>query len=328
MACGGYALRYLALVVREDEVHAAAVYVEGRTEVFGAHGGALGMPAGEAVAPGRGPPHDVLRRGFFPQGEVAGEAFLLLAVKFAGGGEHLLDDAAAELSVFVGLLLVFAHVEVHRAVADVGVAGVEYLLHEGYLLHDVAAGVGLYARGQHAEALHGGVVAVGVVLRHLHGLQLLQARLLGYLVLALVGVVLQVAHVGDVAHVAHLVAQMLQVAEDDVEGDGGAGVAQVGVAVDRRAADVHAHMALVNRAEELFLMAQCIVYQQLLFHDAMSIELQRYAKKMNCRFFFIMFARKVRRSPNASSTAPLRHFFSSSSVVFQCSTEEVSLKYR
>ena len=49
MTGGGYALRYLALVVREDEVHAAAVYVEGRAEVFGAHGGALGMPAGESV---------------------------------------------------------------------------------------------------------------------------------------------------------------------------------------------------------------------------------------------------------------------------------------
>lgn len=33
----------------------------------------------------------------------------------------------------------------------------------------------------------------------------------------------------------------------------------------------------------------------------MNIELQRYAKKMNCRFFFIMFARKVRRSPTAAA---------------------------
>ena len=43
-------------------------------------------------------------------------------------------------------------------------------------------------------------------------LQLLEARLLGDLVLPLVGVVLQVPHIGYVAHVTHLVAAGFQVA--------------------------------------------------------------------------------------------------------------------
>ena len=51
------------------------------------------------------------------------------------------------------------------------------------------------------------VVTVGVVVRDLHRLELLEPGLLGDLVLALVGVVLEVADVGDVAHVAHLVAR-------------------------------------------------------------------------------------------------------------------------
>ena len=52
------------------------------------------------------------------------------------------------------------------------------------------------------------------------------------------------AHIGDVPHIAHLVAQMAKVAEDDVEGNGRARVAQVRVAVDRGAADIHAYPAL------------------------------------------------------------------------------------
>ena len=83
---------------------------------------------------------------------------------------------------------------------------------------------------------------------------------------------LEVAHVGDVADVAHLVAEVLEVAEDDVEGDGRACVAEVGVAVDGGAADIHAHPPLMQGAEELFLTAQSIVNQQLLFHNEVVVE--------------------------------------------------------
>ena len=82
----------------------------------------------------------------------------------------------------------------------------------------------LYRGWEHVEALHGRVVAVEVVLHNLHRLELLEPCLFGDLVLSLVGVVLEMAYIGDVAHVAHLVAQPGEVAEKDVEGDGGAGV--------------------------------------------------------------------------------------------------------
>ena len=52
VAVVGDALRDLALVVGELEVHAAAVDVELLAEVFLAHDGALEVPPGEAVAPG------------------------------------------------------------------------------------------------------------------------------------------------------------------------------------------------------------------------------------------------------------------------------------
>ena len=101
---------------------------------------------------------------------------------------------------------------------------------------------------------------------HLHGFELLEARLLGDLVLALVGVVLQMPHVGDVAHVAHLVARGLEVAEQQIERHGRAGVAQVGIAVDRRTADIHARPARDQGLELLLAARKRIVKRQFRFH--------------------------------------------------------------
>ncbi len=66
MTHGRGALGYLALVVREYEVHAAAVYVEAVAEIFTAHGRTLQMPGGKTVAPGRRPSHDMFGRSLFP----------------------------------------------------------------------------------------------------------------------------------------------------------------------------------------------------------------------------------------------------------------------
>ena len=103
------------------------------------------------------------------------------------------------------------------------------------------------------------MVAVGVVLGNLHRLQLLQPGFLGNLVLTLVGIVLEVAYVGNVAHIAYLVAEVTQVAEHQVEGDGGTGMTQMGVAIDGGTANIHAYIGGVERFEALFLSCQCIV---------------------------------------------------------------------
>ena len=68
------------------------------------------------------------------------------------------------------------------------------------------------------------MVAGEVVLDDLHRLQLLQTSLLSDLVLALIGIVLEVTYVGDITHIAHLVPQMREVAEEDIEGDRWAGM--------------------------------------------------------------------------------------------------------
>src|SRR5262245_25386642 len=60
------ALRDLTFMMRKLKVHAAAVDVELRAEIFCTHGRALDMPAGKTNAPGTLPAHDMFRRRIFP----------------------------------------------------------------------------------------------------------------------------------------------------------------------------------------------------------------------------------------------------------------------
>ena len=109
------------------------------------------------------------------------------------------------------------------------------------------------------------MVAQGIGLHDLHGLQLFQPGLAGYLVLPLVGIVLQMAHIGDVAHVAHLVAEVAQKFEEHIVGHSRPCMPEVGVAVDRGAAHVHAHMSRMHRHEKLLLVGKGI-RQSEIFH--------------------------------------------------------------
>ena len=102
------------------------------------------------------------------------------------------------------------------------------------------------------------MVADRVGLDDFHRLELLETGFLGDLVFAFVGIVLEVPHVGDIAHIAHLVAQVLEQAVQPIVGDARTGVAQVGVAVDGRAADIQADTARMDRFEKFLLVRQGI----------------------------------------------------------------------
>ena len=55
------ALRDLTFMMRKEQVHSTAMNVELPAKILGAHGRALDVPAGETLAPGAFPPHDVFR---------------------------------------------------------------------------------------------------------------------------------------------------------------------------------------------------------------------------------------------------------------------------
>ena len=94
VSLAGHALCDLAFVVGEDEVHTSSVDVEVFAQVLAPHCRTLAVPAGETVAPRRGPAHDVFGLGVLPQGKVGRVAFLVLSVQLASGVEHVVQVTA------------------------------------------------------------------------------------------------------------------------------------------------------------------------------------------------------------------------------------------
>ena len=69
----------------------------------------------------------------------------------------------------------------------------------------MTSGMGLNRGAQHTQRIHRLMVAIGIVLGNFHWLQLLQTSFLGNLVLTLISIVLQMAHISDVAHITNLI---------------------------------------------------------------------------------------------------------------------------
>ncbi len=222
---------------------------------------------GNPSPPGRRPVHDMLGSRLLPQREVVGVALVRLSVQLARIGHDIFEIAAREASVVV-FSVVFLDVEVDRSVRNVGIAVRKDPFHELDLLDDVSRGIGFDRGGLDVERIHRPVVALRIVVRHLHRFELLETRLLGDLVLTVVGVVLQVPHVGDVPHIAHLVTRGLQVTEQQVEGYGRTGVAQVRIAVNGGSADIHSDASGRQRLELLLAAGERIVKYEFGIHSA------------------------------------------------------------
>ena len=77
MACRRFTLGDFVLVMRECKVHAAGVDVQGISQIFHRHGGALDVPARPARADTR-LPKMFARLGGFPKSEVARILLLVL----------------------------------------------------------------------------------------------------------------------------------------------------------------------------------------------------------------------------------------------------------
>ncbi len=76
----------------------------------------------------------------------------------------------------------------------------------------------------------------------------------------------KMAHIGDIAHVAHLIPQVTQIAEQNIESDCRACMAQVCVAIYSRPTHIHAHMTFMDRLERLFEACERIVKGKVILH--------------------------------------------------------------
>jgi hypothetical protein len=146
--------------------------------------------------------------------------------------------------------------EIDVAVDGVGVALFDQAFDELDLFGDVLRRARIEIGVADAEPFEVFEVPARHLLGDLERVDLLDLREALDLVLAVFGVVDQVADVRDVLNVFDAEAEMPEVADDHVEGDVRLRVPQVRVGVDGRAADVHADLTFDARFEALLLTSQ------------------------------------------------------------------------
>ncbi len=245
---GAARLRDFVLVVRKHEIDAAAVDVERLAQVLPRHRRALDVPArppGRCDAAGRGP-RRLARLRWLPQHEIPGIALVGRDLD-ARARDQLVERALGKLAV----VRHGGHAEQHVLLGDVGVARSDETLDQRLHLFDMLGRARLDRGRQAAERGHVLVkLPVGCLGQAANRLVQRQAGIfLGGARDDLVVDVGDVAHVGDVIGAV----EMAQQAEQDVEDDDRARVADMSEVVDGRAAHIHARARGIERPERPLL---------------------------------------------------------------------------
>ena len=231
-------------MMRESEVLAAAVYVDGLAQVLLGHCGALDVPARSSHAPWRLP----CDLGFFlaslPESEVQ-RIFLHLADSDARAALEVVDVLAGQLAVLFKLTCRVVDV----AVCLVGVALVDEGLHEFDDLRDVLRDLRVNVGLDDVESLCVVEVLLDVLLGDLRRRDALFFRAVDDLVV----------NIGEVLHEFDLVASVLEVPSECVEHYERPCVSYMKEVVDRRAADVHSYLAGLDRYKFLFAVCECVI---------------------------------------------------------------------
>ena len=258
LAGEGFGLGDFVFMVREDEVAAAAVEIEGIAEVFIAHSRTFDVPARTAFAP-RAVPRRFARFSPFPESEVHGIVFAVVDFD-AGAGHHVVEAAAAQFAVVVK----FFDAVIDVVVDDIGIAFVdEGLDHVDDFIH-VFRNAGIFVGPADMELVHNFEVRCDIAVGN--GIPR-DAFAVG-------GVDDLVVDVGEVLDVRDFIAQVFQIAFDDVPCDERTGIAHVGMIVRRDSADIHLDLARRNGYEGFFLAGQCIIYFQF-SHTVTSLKFEQ-----------------------------------------------------
>jgi len=244
---GAAALRDLVLMMREEEIRAAAMDVEIGAEMAPGHGAALDMPAGPAAAPGALPAR-LVGPGGLPEHEI-GRVALIGRDLDAGAGDHVLARAAGKPAIGGEA----RHREEHVVPdwvpdwvplgtrGDIGVAAGDQALDQPDHLGDVEGRAGLDIGGQRAERRH---ILMEVTGRAGGEAGDRLARFGG------AGDDL-VIDIGDVADIGHAGEKAPQQPHQRVEHHHGPGIAEMGEVIDGGTADIDADMRGIEGDEEL-----------------------------------------------------------------------------
>lgn len=169
----------------------------------------------------------------------------------------------------LGKLAIIGHragVEQHFSASRIGMAAGDQLLDEVDHFRDVVGGARFDGRRKAAERGHIFMELVGGLFRHrMDGVVQRQMRIIPQRPR-----VDLVVEIGDVAGIGHMVfaKDVAQQPIENIEHDDRARIADMGKIINRRAADIHAHIVSVDRCKFRFFACECIVKFQAQGHAA------------------------------------------------------------
>ena len=240
----GFALRNFVFVVREGEIDAAGVNIDGFAQEFHGHRGAFDVPARAARPNGRFP-EMFARLWRLPQSEIPGAFFFVAIVVHP---RARLDSAQVNLGQFA-VVLELCDAVVNRTF---GIVGIRLFLQPLDQLHhgiDIFRGTDPVLGRFHAERF-------AIREKRLHIL----FRVFADSYSGCGGVADDaVVDVGQIHHVRQLEAAQLQEAAQNILKDECAEIADMREVVDRRAAGVHVHNPRLQRDERFNFSRQGVV---------------------------------------------------------------------
>ena len=234
----------LILMMREDQITAAAVEVKRLTEILHRHRRALDVPA-RASFPPRAVPRGLARLCRLPQSEVH-RMMLRLVDLDARTCLHVIKTASAEASVRSKCLNAVVDVACLR---NVGIAALDQRLDH---VDDVVHRLGdarKYISTMHIQRIHRRKVGGDIAVRDLLPRHALAVRRIDDLIV----------HVGEVLDVAHAIALVCEIAPNDIPRHKGSCISDVRVIIGSDTAAVNADLALTQRVKFFLFTGHCIV---------------------------------------------------------------------
>lgn len=225
-----------------NQIHAAAMDIEGLAQMLDRHCGAFDVPPGAACTPWTGPGR-LAWLAAFPQGKIHRMPFALINIH-ACPGLKIFQLALREAPVR------WIHVDLK---VDVSVDGIGQPLFDQRVrdlddLLDMLGGLRFLRCPHNSQLTHIFIVGIDVLARNRVTGDTLLVRPLNNLVV----------HVREVLHEVNLVTAVFQIPAKHVEDESAASMADVTIIVDGHAADIHPDTLRLNRFERLLSASERI----------------------------------------------------------------------
>ena len=234
---GTGALRALILMVREGEIDATAVDINGGPQAFRNHRRTFNVPARPAAAPWAGPAGLILARRL-PQHEIGG--VLLVGRHFhPRAGDHLVQRPARQAAVTA----MAGDIEKHMAFRRIGMAHGDQQRDHVDHRRNAGGGVRVQIRALHTQGGRIFQIECLIPLGDHVDAHALGAGLVHDLVV-------DIGNISGVDNLFRAIA-VAQQALQHIEHHGGTEIADMRPAIDGRAADIHRHPIRIDRHQFL-----------------------------------------------------------------------------